>query len=116
MRHRKKKKILDRKVGPRKALLKSLAINLILNGRIETTEAKAKALKPFIERLVSYSRKGDLSARRRVNMFLNNRQATKKLIEEIGVRYAQRPGGYTRIIKGKIRKGDGAKTAFIEFV
>ncbi len=116
MRHRKKKKILGRKTGPRKALLRGLAINLVLFGRIRTTEAKAKALRPFIEPLVTLSRKKDLNTIRRLKAALDNKEAVKKMIEEIGPRYLERNGGYTRIIKLGTRKGDGAKMAIIEFV
>ncbi|OQB43973.1 MAG: 50S ribosomal protein L17 [Parcubacteria group bacterium ADurb.Bin159] len=116
MRHRKEKKILSRKTGPRKALKRGLAVNLILYERIQTTEAKAKVLRPFIEKIISLGKGGDLAARRKVMSLIGNRAATKKLIEEIAPRYKERKGGYTRIIKTGVRKGDNAKMALIEFV
>lgn len=116
MRHRKKGKILGRKIGPRKALFRSLGLNLILNGKIITTEAKAKAVRPIIERLISRSRENNLNNYRIINSFLQSREATKKMMEEIGPRYKDRPGGYLRIIKSGQRRGDGANMAVIELV
>jgi len=116
MRHRKKTKILDRKKAPRKALLRNLATNLVLYEKIETTEAKAKSLKPVIEKLITKAKKGDLHARRELIKYLYLENAVKKMIEEIGPRYKDRKGGYTRIIKTKARQGDAAKMAIIEFV
>ncbi len=116
MRHRKKGKILDRKIGPRKALLHSLALNLILKEKIKTTLAKAKAIRPLVERLITIGKKNDLNSRRRIHAFLGYRLATKKILEEISPRYSQRPGGYLRIIKIGLRKGDAAEMAVIEFV
>jgi len=116
MRHQIKKKILKRKRGPRRALLKSLAYNLILSEKIKTTESKAKALKPLMEKLVFLSKKKNLHSRRRLISLLGNKKAAKKLLEQIAPRYEGRVGGYVRIIKLKERKGDSAKTALIEFV
>ncbi len=116
MRHRKKGKILDRKIGPRKALFRDLTLGLILWEKITTTEAKAKAVRPIIERLISSARENNLNNRRRINSFLHNREATKKILEEIGPRYKERPGGYLRIIKIGRRKGDAAKMAILELV
>jgi large subunit ribosomal protein L17 len=116
MRHRKKKKILSRKTGPRKALLKSLARNLILHNQIKTTEAKAKALRPFVERLVKLAIKGDLAARRRAFALLGDRQMVKKLFETLGPQYKERRGGYLKIFKLGLRKGDNAPLVIIKFV
>jgi len=117
MRHRKKGKILDRKVGPRKALLRNLANSLILKGKIKTTEAKAKALRPIIEKYITKSKKNSLAVRRQLLAQLDNKQAVDRLLKEWGPRYQTRPGGYTRIVKLATRRwGDGAKMAIIEFV
>ncbi len=116
MRHRKKGKILDRKIGPRQALFRSLSLGLILNEKITTTEAKAKAVRPICERLISRARKNNLANYRRIDSFLRNREATKKILEQIGPRYKNRPGGYCRIIKIGPRKGDGAKMAILELI
>lgn len=116
MRHRKKKKTLDRTAKARKALLSILASQLVLYEKIQTTEAKAKALRPFVERLISRSRAGDLAARRYLMRFLSVEQAVKKLIEDVGPRYKERAGGYTRIIKIGQRQGDAAYVARIELV
>lgn len=116
MRHRKKGKILSKKIGPRKALFRGLSLSLILNEKITTTEAKAKAVRPIVERLISRARVNNLSNYRRINAFLQSREATKKILEEIGPRYKDRPGGYLRIVKMGQRKGDAAKMAVIELV
>jgi len=116
MRHRKKGKILSRKIGPRKALFKGLACSLILHNRITTTEAKAKAVKPTIERLISRGRVNNLDNLRKINAYLQNREATKKIMDELGPRYKDRPGGYLRIIKIGSRRGDVASMAVLELV
>ncbi|MBI5077672.1 50S ribosomal protein L17 [Candidatus Falkowbacteria bacterium] len=116
MRHIKRIKTLSRKTGPRKALFQGLAISLISRGKIQTTLAKAKALRPKIERLVTEGRSKTLSTRRHLLEILNNEKAVNKLIAELEPKYAGRPGGYTRIIKMKERRGDCAKMAMIEFV
>jgi len=116
MRHRKKTKILDRKAQPRKALLRSLATNLILYEKIKTTEAKAKAVKPIVEKLITKGKSGDLHARRELMKYLYIENAVKKVLEDLGPRYKDRKGGYTRIIKLGQRQGDAAKVVQIEFV
>src|SRR6056297_1933015 len=98
MRHRKKGKSLGRKTGPRKALLKGLCRSLVLNEKIVTTLTKAKSAKPVIERLITKSKKGDVNAFRFVNAFLQDKEASHKLINELAPKYNNRPGGYTRII------------------
>jgi large subunit ribosomal protein L17 len=99
----------------RKALLRSLSNDLITLGAITTTEAKAKALKPFVERMVTHAKKGSLSSRRYVLRFLTQ-GATHKLFDEIAPNYTDRIGGYTRIIKAPIRKSDISRMAIIELV
>ncbi|MFH1671224.1 MAG: 50S ribosomal protein L17 [Candidatus Portnoybacteria bacterium] len=115
MKHLKKGRKFGRKRDQRKALLKSLAANLVLREKITTTEAKAKELRPFIEKMITKAGEGNLASIR----YLGRRlpvQARKKMTTEIGPRYIERKGGYTRIIKIEPRKNDGAKMAIIEFV
>lgn len=116
MRHRNKVKILDRKKESRKALLRSLATNLILFEKIKTTEAKAKTIKPIVEKLITKGKAGDLHAKRELMKYLYVENAVKKVLEELGPRYKERKGGYTRIIKLGTRQGDAAKMVQIEFV
>ncbi len=116
MRHRKKTTILGRKQGPKKALLRSLATELVLYEKIKTTEAKAKAIRPIIEKLITKGKVGDLHAKRELLKYLYQDNAVKKVLEELGPRYKTRKGGYTRIIKLGTRQGDAAKIAQIEFV
>ena len=100
-----------------RALLRSLARALVLEDRISTTEAKAKALRPFIERLVTYAKKNTLASRRLAKARLGDDAAVKKLFESIGPRYAERAGGYTRVVKrAKRGANDARKLAFISFV
>lgn len=96
--------------------MRSLATSLVMHGAIETTEAKAKALRPFIERLVTKAKAGTVFARREVSKGLFGDAAVKHLVEAIAPKYVERPGGYTRILKTAIRQGDSAKLAIIEFV
>lgn len=120
MRHRKNKKTLDRKRGPRVALIRSLAANLILHEKIRTTLAKAKVIRPFVERLVTVSRENTLHTRRLLLKKLGDQGGQKPVVEallkEIGPRYKTRPGGYLRITKLHRRPGDNAEEAIIEFV
>jgi large subunit ribosomal protein L17 len=117
MKHHDKNRKLGRKRGVRQALLKSLMYALIRDEAITTTEAKAKELRPHIERLVTKAKKGDIAARRLILSKLNNnKEMTKKLVELIAPQYSERPGGYTRITKLPLRNHDAAKMAHIEFV
>lgn len=112
------------KKGPRlgsgpahqKLLLSGLASSLFVYEHIDTTEAKAKALRPYAERLITFAKRGDVAARRRVLRSIPDRDVVHKLFSEIGPRFADRPGGYTRILKLGQRKGDGAPMARIELV
>ena len=115
MKHLKKGRKFGRKRDQRKALLKSLARSLVLHEKIKTTQAKAKELRPFIEKLVTRARKGDLNAHRYIARIFNDKPR-KKLINQIAKRYDKRAGGYTRIIKLGPRKSDTAQMAIIEFV
>lgn len=116
MRHRSKKITLDRKAGPRKALLNNLSLQLILHERVRTTEAKAKAVRPIVERMITRGKSNTLAVRRALLAVLPTEQSVKKVLEELSPRYRARPGGYTRITKLAPRKGDGAAMAVIEFV
>lgn len=116
MRHRHKYKILGRTRSSRRSLLRGLAISLIAYGRVTTTEAKAKTLRPFVERLITQGRTASLSSRRRLLAALGNETATKKILTSISPRYAQRAGGFTRIIRLDRRVGDAAQRAIIELV
>lgn len=115
MRHRKKGKILGREAGPRKALVRSLAMHLILSEKIQTTEAKAKALRPLIEKMITIGKENNLISRRKL-ISLQDQRTVKKVLETLGPKYKERPGGYTRIIKIGQRKGDAARLAIIEFI
>jgi large subunit ribosomal protein L17 len=97
-------------------MLANLATQLFEHGRITTTEAKAKRLRPYAEHLITFGKRGDLHARRQVLKRLNDKSVVHTLFEEIGPRYANRPGGYTRIVKLGPRKGDNAPMALIELV
>ena len=116
MRHRKKGKILDRKKEPRKALLRNLATSIIIYEKVKTTKAKAKAVRPLVEKLVTTARKNDLTARRKLLEILYHKKAVNKILEILGPRYKDRKGGYTRIINLGRRQGDGAEIVQIEFV
>jgi len=116
MRHRKKGKILDRKVGPRTALLRGLAVSLILYEKMQTTKAKAKTVKPIVEKLITRGKENTLAARRRLLKYLYKEAAVKKVLEVISPRYKDRKGGYTRIINVGRRQGDGAEIVQIELV
>lgn len=116
MRHKVQKTTLGREKAPREAMLRSLAESLILHGNIKTTEAKAKALRRVVEPLITKAKKGTLAARREIIKTLYTEKAVKKLMEEVGPKYKERDGGYTRITKLPARKNDAAKVARIELV
>ena len=97
-------------------MLRNLATSLFRHERIETTTAKAKELRPYAERLITLARRGDLHARRLVARRIQDREILGKLFDEIASRYAERPGGYTRILKLGARKGDAAEISLIELV
>ena len=116
MRHRKKGRNLSRSPSHRRALLRNMATSLFRHGRIRTTTARAKELRPYAERLVTLARRGDLHARRLAARRIADREVLGILFDDIGPRYADRPGGYTRILKLGPRKGDAADMALIELV
>jgi large subunit ribosomal protein L17 len=116
MRHRAKGRQLSRTVSHRRAMLNNMATSLFEHGRVITTEAKAKELRPFAEKLITLARRGDLHARRLVERKIKSRETLSRLFSEIGPRFAARPGGYTRILKLGHRDGDGADVARIELL
>ena len=116
MRHNKAINHLGRKSGHRKALLANLATSLILNKRIETTVAKAKALKMYVEPLITKSKEDTTHSRRVVFSYLKNKEAVTELFRTVAPKIADRPGGYTRVLKTGFRQGDGADMALIELV
>ena len=116
MRHNKAINHLGRKSGHRKALLANLATSLILNKRIETTVAKAKALKMYVEPLITKSKDDSTHSRRTVFSYLKNQEAVTELFRTVAPKIADRPGGYTRVLKTGFRQGDGADMALIELV
>jgi large subunit ribosomal protein L17 len=117
MRHNMGGRQLGRNSGQRRALYRSQMVSLFTHGRIRTTEAKAKELRPMAEHVITIARKGDNSANRNiVTSILANKVAVDRLFEEIGPHFADRPGGYTRIFKLGVRVGDGATLCQIELI
>jgi len=116
MRHKKKGTILDRKKAPRELMLRNLVSSILIYEKVKTTEAKAKAVKPLVEKMITKAKKGNLTARRSLIKFLLQKMAIRKSMEVLGDRYKDRNGGYTRIIKLGTRQGDGAKIVQIELV
>ena len=116
MRHARSGKKLGRDSAHRKALYSNLAGALITHGRIETTEAKAKAVKPFAEKMITLGKRGDLHARRLAMAELRSNDVVHKLFSDVAPRFADRPGGYTRVIKLGPRQGDAASMALLELV
>ena len=116
MRHRKAGFKLGRNTTHRRALLRNLATSVILEERIETTVTKAKAVRPEVERLVTLGKRGDVTARRLALSYLMTRDAVDKLFDVVAPRMGDRAGGYTRIIKGGFRRGDGGEIAFLELL
>ena len=116
MRHQKRGRKLGRDSAHRKALYANLTAELIQHGRIRTTLAKAKEVRPVAEQMITLGKRGDLHARRQAVAFLRQKPVVKSLFDDIAPRYAERPGGYTRIIKLGPRLGDAAEMAYIELV
>ena len=116
MRHNKKFNHLGRTASHRGSMLSNMASSLILHKRITTTLAKAKALKKFVEPLITRSKVGDTNNRRVVFRYLQNKEAVKELFNVVAEKVGDRPGGYTRVIKLGARQGDAAPIAFIELV
>jgi large subunit ribosomal protein L17 len=106
---------LNRTSAHRKALFRNLVLSLVKHERIKTTDAKAKELRRFADRMVTLGKRGDLSARRMAFAFMQSRDAVKKLFDEIAPRFKERAGGYTRVVKYGHRRGDAAPLSIIEF-
>lgn len=116
MRHRARGRQLSRTASHKRATMANMATSLLAHDRIVTTEAKAKELRPFVERLITLARRGGLHARRQVERRIKDRTVAGRLFKELGPRFAARPGGYTRIVKLGHRPGDGADLARIELL
>ena len=116
MRHNKAINHLGRKSGHRKAMLANMATSLILHKRIQTTVAKAKALKMYVEPLITKSKEDSTHSRRVVFSYLKSKEAVSELFRTVAPKIADRPGGYTRVLKTGFRQGDGADMALIELV
>jgi large subunit ribosomal protein L17 len=116
VRHQRSGEKLGRDASHRRALYANLAGALIEHGRIKTTEAKAKAVKPIAEQMITLGRRGDLHARRQALSFLRSQDVVHKLFADVGPRFADRPGGYSRIVKLGPRAGDSAQMVYLELV
>ena len=113
MRHQKKRHLLGRPADQRKAALRSLTTNLLKHDSIHTTEAKAKALQPVVEEMITLAKRGDLHARRQVAGYVYENEVVKRLFDEVAPRFKETNGGYSRIVKTVPRRGDAAPMAII---
>jgi len=116
MRHKKLKYKVGKKSGHDLSLRRNLAASLFINGKISTTEKRAKIVIPFVEKLITISKQKNLQSKRRINSILNHQEAEKKLINEISKRYLDKKGGYLKSYKIGTRKGDNAKIVRIELI
>jgi large subunit ribosomal protein L17 len=116
VRHKKTGRKLGRDPSHRKALYANLTASLIEHGRIRTTEAKAKEVRPIVEEMITLGKRGDVHAHRQAVAFLRSKSVAHKLFAEIAPRFADRPGGYTRVVKIGPRQGDSAPMAYLELV
>jgi large subunit ribosomal protein L17 len=116
VRHGKTGKKLGRDSSHRRALYANLACSLIEHGRIRTTEAKAKAVKPIAEKMITLGRRGDVAAHRQAVAYLRSKDVVHKLVSEVAPRFKDRPGGYSRIVKIGPRQGDAAEMVYLELV
>lgn len=116
MRHRDKTKIFSRSASAREAMFRDVVTSVVVYEKVETTLAKAKAIRPIVERLITKAKRGDLSARRQLIAFFTTTQPVAKLMDVLGPRFKDRQGGYTRITKLGTRQGDAAEMAQIELV
>jgi len=116
MRHQRAGRKLGRDAAHRKALYANLTASLIEHGRIKTTVAKAKEVRPVAEEMITLGRRGDVPARRQALKFLRSQDVVHKLFSEVGPRFSDRPGGYSRIVKLGPRQGDAAEMAYLELV
>ena len=116
MRHQRATKKLGRNTSHRRALLRNLVTSLIMEERIETTQAKAKAMRPHVEKMITLGKRGDVASRRLAGGYLLTRESVKRLFDTVAPRFGDRSGGYLRIIHKGWRAGDGADTVFIELL
>ena len=116
MRHRKAGFKLGRKPAHRRATLRNLVTNVILRERVQTTVTRAKAARPLVERMITLGKRDTLHSRRQAAAFLHTDEATQKLFRDVAPRFADRPGGYTRIVRTGWRIGDGAEVAILELI
>jgi large subunit ribosomal protein L17 len=116
MRHRNAGYKLGRNTSHRRALLRNLVTSILLEDRVETTVAKAKAARPHVEKLITLGKKGDLHSRRQALGYLQTREVVTRLFDTVAPRYGDRNGGYLRIIRKGFQRGDGAEKVFIELV
>ena len=116
MRHRKAGRKLGRSSSHRQALLRNMVTSLLDHERIQTTDAKAKELRRFTERMITLGKRGDLHARRQALRVIRSKEVTAKLFDELADRYRERPGGYTRVMKLGQRQGDAAPMSLIELL
>ena len=116
MRHHKAGRKLGRDAAQRRALYSNLACALIEHGRIKTTEAKAKEVRPIVEEMITLGKRGDVAAHRHAVAFLRSKEIARALFADVAPRFAERPGGYTRIVKIGPRQGDAARMVYLELV
>ena len=116
MRHQRSGRKLGRDAAHRRSLYANLAGALIAHGRIRTTEAKAKEVRPIVEQMITLGKRGDLAAHRQAVAFLRSKPVARKLFADVAPRFADRPGGYTRVVKLGPRQGDSAPMAYLELV
>lgn len=116
MKHRKKGKKLGRDAAHRLAMTRNLVTSLFQHGRVETTLARAKGVRPVAEKLITLGKRGDLHARRQAARYIQNKKVLRGLFDYWAGLYADRQGGYTRILKGDFRQGDGAEIAYLELI
>ena len=116
MRHRNKTLHLNRTASHRKAMFRNMVTSLLREERVNTTVTKAKECRRVAERMITFAKKGDLHARRRAARYINDQAVLKKLFDEIGPRFKDRPGGYTRIMKTGFRNGDNAPMSILELL
>ena len=116
MRHRNAGYKLGRNTSHRRALLRNLVTSIVLEDRVETTIAKAKAARPHVEKLITLGKRGDVHARRQALAYLQTREAVTRLFDTVAPRYGDRQGGYLRIVRTGFQRGDGAEKAFVELL
>lgn len=116
MRHRHRRGKLGRPSAHRRALLRNLVTSLLAHERVETTDAKAKELRRVADRMITLGKRGDLHARRQAASVIRSRNVTAKVFDDLAVRFRERPGGYTRVLKTRQRYGDAAPMSIVELV